>query len=54
MLELEVYPAGLGHLDKILKLDHRAILRKLVLDPPFIGAIPAELRPKTTTQPLGV
>jgi hypothetical protein len=32
----------------------RAIFRKLGLDPRFIGAIPAELRPKTKTQPLGV
>jgi len=31
----------------------RAIFRKLRLDPRFIGAIPAELRPKTKTQPLG-
>ena len=30
----------------------RAIFRKL--DPRFVGAIPAELRPKTKTQPLGV
>ena len=32
----------------------RAIFRKLGLDPRFIGAIPAELRPKTKTQPLSV
>jgi hypothetical protein len=32
----------------------RAILRKLGLDPRFIGAIPPELRPKTKTQPLNV
>ncbi|HZR78078.1 MAG TPA: hypothetical protein VFA58_02665 [Chthoniobacterales bacterium] len=32
----------------------RAIFRKLALDPRFIGAIPAELRPKTKTQLLGV
>lgn len=32
----------------------RAIFRKLSLDPRFIGAVPAELRPKTKTQPLGV
>lgn len=32
----------------------RAIFRKLGLDPRFVGAIPAELRPKTKTQPLGV
>ena len=32
----------------------RAMFRKLSLDPRFIGAIPAELRPKTKTQPLGV
>jgi hypothetical protein len=32
----------------------RAIFRKLGLDPRFIGAVPAELRPKTKTQPLGV
>jgi hypothetical protein len=32
----------------------RAILRKLALDLRFVGAIPAELRPKTKTQPLGV
>jgi hypothetical protein len=32
----------------------RAIFRKLALDPRFIGAIPAELRPKTKTQPLSV
>jgi hypothetical protein len=31
-----------------------AIFRKLALDPRFVGAIPAELRPKTKTQPLGV
>lgn len=87
MLELEVYAAGLGELDKILKLDHqlsahfragykvdrkynlvylelnqpiitfreiRGIFRKLALDPHFIGPIPAELRPRTKTQPLGV
>ena len=87
MLELEVYAAGLGELDKILELDHQrsaisglrykvdrnhnlvylelnqptitfreicGIFRKLALDPHFIGAIPAELRPKTKTQPLGV
>jgi hypothetical protein len=28
----------------------RAIFRKLNLDPRFIGAIPAELRPRTKTQ----
>jgi hypothetical protein len=28
----------------------RAIFRKLGLDPKFVGAIPAELRPKTKTQ----
>ena len=32
----------------------RAIFRRLALDPRFIGAIPAELRPKTKTQLLGV
>jgi hypothetical protein len=32
----------------------RAIFKKLGLDPRFIGAIPAELRPKTKTQPLNV
>jgi hypothetical protein len=32
----------------------RAIFRKLALDLRFIGTIPAELRPKTKTQPLGV
>ena len=32
----------------------RAIFRKLALDPRFVGAIPAELRPKTKTQPLAV
>ena len=32
----------------------RAIFRKLSLDPRFIDAIPAELRPKTKTQPLDV
>jgi len=32
----------------------RAIFRKLSLDRRFIGAIPAELRPKTKTQPLDV
>ena len=32
----------------------RAIFRKLGLDPRFVGAIPAELRPKTKTQPLNV
>src|ERR1700731_1905260 len=87
MLELEVYAAGLGDLDKILELDHqlaaipglrykvdrnhnlvyleldqptitfreiRAIFRKLALDSRFIGAIPAELQPKTKTKHLGV
>ncbi len=87
MLELEIYAAGLGELDKILELDHqltaipglrykvdrnhnlvyleldqptitfreiRAIFRKLALEPRFVGVIPAELRPKTKTQPLGV
>jgi len=28
----------------------RSIFRKLGLDPKFVGAIPAELRPKTRTQ----
>ena len=32
----------------------RAIFRKLNLDPRFVGAIPAELRPRTKTQPLSV
>ena len=32
----------------------RAMFKKLGLDPRFIGAIPPELRPKTTTQPLNV
>jgi hypothetical protein len=32
----------------------RAMFRKLGLDPRFVGAIPAELRPKTKTQPLSV
>jgi hypothetical protein len=32
----------------------RAIFLKLGLDPRFIGAIPAELRPKTKTEPLSV
>jgi hypothetical protein len=32
----------------------RAIFRKLGFDPRFIGSIPAELRPKTKTQPLSV
>jgi hypothetical protein len=32
----------------------RAIFRKLGLDPRFVGAIPAELRPKTSTQLLTV
>lgn len=32
----------------------RAIFRKLNLDPRFVGAIPAVLRPKTKTQPLSV
>ena len=32
----------------------RPIFRKLSLDPRFVGAIPPELRPKTTTQPLDV
>jgi len=32
----------------------RGTFRKLALDPHFIGAIPAEFRPKTKTQPLGV
>ena len=68
MLELEVYAAGLGDLDKILELDHQLAaipglrykvdrnhnLVYLALDPHFIGAIPTELRPKTKTQPLGV
>ena len=31
----------------------RSIFRKLGLDPKFVGAIPAELRPKTKTQLLG-
>jgi len=39
MLELEVYAAGVRDLNKILGLD-----------PKFVGAIPAELRPKTKTQ----
>jgi hypothetical protein len=30
--------------------DIRSIFRKLGLDPKFVGAIPAELRPKTKTQ----
>ena len=28
----------------------RAVFRKIGLEPRFVGAIPAELRPKTTTQ----
>lgn len=32
----------------------RAIFRKLSFDPRFVGAIPAELRPKTKTQLLSV
>ena len=32
----------------------RDIFRKLALDPRFVGAIPAELRPKTKTQLLSV
>ena len=32
----------------------RSMFRKLGLDPRFVGAIPAELRPKTKTQPLSV
>ena len=32
----------------------RAIFRKLGLEPRFVGAIPAELRPKSKTQLLGV
>jgi hypothetical protein len=28
----------------------RAIFRKLALEPKFVGAIPAELRPRTKTQ----
>jgi len=32
----------------------RGILRKLRLDPRFIGAVPPELRPRTKTQPLAV
>ena len=32
----------------------RAVFKKLGLDPRFIGAIPAELRPKTKTQLLNV
>jgi hypothetical protein len=32
----------------------RAIFRKLGFDPRFVGAIPAELRPKTSTQLLAV
>ena len=31
----------------------RSTFRKLGLEPKFVGAIPAELRPKTKTQPLG-
>jgi hypothetical protein len=70
MIELEVYAAGLRDSSKILELDHeleaildeptvtvreiRAIFRRLDLDPRFIGAMPAELRPKTKTQLLNV
>lgn len=32
--------------------DIRAIFRRLNLEPRFIGSIPAELRPKSKTQPL--
>ena len=32
----------------------RAIFRKLGLEPRFVGAVPAELRSKTKTQPLAV
>jgi hypothetical protein len=32
----------------------RSIFRKLGLEPKFVGAIPAELRPKTKTQLLGL
>jgi hypothetical protein len=44
MIELEVYPAGLRDLNKILELDRQ------------VGADcgPAELRPKTETEPLRV
>lgn len=31
----------------------RAVFRKLGLDPRFVGAIPAELRPKVETQLIG-
>jgi len=32
----------------------RAIFRKLGLDPRFVGAVPPELRPRSSTQLLGV
>ena len=32
----------------------RAIFRRLGLEPRFVGAVPAELRPKSKTQLLGV
>jgi hypothetical protein len=32
----------------------RAIFRKLGLDPRFVGAVPPELRPRSSTQPLTV
>ncbi len=85
MIELEVYAAGVRHLDKILELDHefeavpglrykvdsnhdivylefdeptytiqelRAIFRKLGLEARIVGSIPAEMNPKSKTQPI--
>ena len=56
------YKVDRNHNSVYLELDQptiafreiRTVFRELALDPRFIGAIPAELRAKTKTQPLGV
>ena len=49
------YKVDRNHNLVYLELDQpMTTFRKLALHPRFIGAIPAELRPKTKTQPLGV
>ena len=46
------YKVDRNHNLVYLELDQPTItFRKLELDPRFIGVIPAELRPKTKTQP---
>jgi hypothetical protein len=45
MIELEAYAVGLRETPNIFP--------KLELEPPFVGAMPAELRPRSKTRLLG-